>query len=352
MPTPSIPSTFTFSQPPSSPAHSRSNTNEPEEVLEIRFDGLDSRRASRLSARVPLREEEQAFLREAEGVQVTQEDRQSGYDTSLLSLEPRNSLAPTVTSSSTLQASRPFSDYTNASRESFYPDDEDDNDISPLSPRLPPPPPRPSSFASIPSISTSIPRRAAQGYATRAQASESNSKANLALAKSQSKFSSFDSAGTELEKGYSADATRPAGGKGGKTALWERKWLLVGIGALVVVVCVAIGVGAGVGVAQAHKRQRNVTATSSSTSSSSSSTSDVLSSDSLAPSPTDTVLPPFPSATGWSATASTTDWATVGASPTSTSLDHGSWNGGTTSAGGGGGYWGEDGQWHSQRRGR
>ncbi|GAA5878387.1 hypothetical protein JCM8547_007904 [Rhodosporidiobolus lusitaniae] len=300
-------------------------------------------------------------------IEISREDRQNGYDVSLLALQPRGQGGATSPQPHSQSSSRPTTSYTTHSastRSSYYPDDDGEgaNEVSPLSAAFDPPSApsssenhaRRPSYASInmPPISTNQ-RNAAQAYHDRALRSESR----LALQRpaalkheSTPSGSSYDVEVVEHEREKAAAnlekrSGRKAGRVGGAANLWKRKKLLFSLVALVLLLCLAVGIGAGVGISKSRK---NDLADESSTSSSSSSDS-LTSTDTLAPTASSDTASVWsdPSA---SATASTTDWATVGQwSGTATATTDWATVQPTSAAGAqdgsDGGWWGEDGQY-------
>ncbi|GAA5927883.1 hypothetical protein JCM1841_006162 [Sporobolomyces salmonicolor] len=188
--------------------------------------------------RGPLANKVQPLLHRAEEVQVTKEDRQEGYDTSLLALQPRGTGHTTPPSSSTnrlstVSATEPGSSVPSVySACNAYPLDshETGDESAPLAATLSPPSFRTSSTYSInkpydiPSLSSSSPRRAAVAYSIRARAAETHE---------------LDLAGEKHRDGKPRSARQ--------TSRPQRKWLVALVALLVLFVCSGIGVGVGVG---------------------------------------------------------------------------------------------------------
>ncbi|GAA5899529.1 hypothetical protein JCM6882_001141 [Rhodosporidiobolus microsporus] len=312
---------------------------------------------------------DEALLKRASMVEVTQEDKQNGYDTSLLSLQPRNSAATGDTASSSRPSTRPSTSHTLYTLPSFhlanYPSNEaeeetlhseGEDEASPLSASfINHPSPSSSSsnlthshvrrpsVTSIPSISTPNPRFAAQGYMQRAQAAEMRSQSELRSQSRFSKYTSRDSTSVysrpsedlgEKEKamGFAPGVVlaKLSGGRGGgsgggggraeKKPMWQRKGLLVALAALVLVVCAALGIGFGVGISRLHNSNKTSSANgadeASSSSSAASSSSDPglnpATSSAAAATASSSDLAAQPATSAWTdpaAATMTTDWA-------------------------------------------
>ncbi|GAA6051405.1 hypothetical protein JCM3770_000502 [Rhodotorula araucariae] len=185
------------------------------------------------AAAEPLGRHEEALLH---AVDVTPEDKQNGYDVSLLSLQPRGTHIPPATDAghgvymlkSDTQETLPYAQSTERDA------DDASNEWTPLAPSfshasiassrgVPPRASRDSHrsyLASVPPVGvTPNPRFAAQAYRARAEAT----------------------AAGDAEKAGRATA---ASGR----ALWQRKGLLLALVVLILVVCAGVGIGVGVGV--------------------------------------------------------------------------------------------------------
>ncbi|GAA5840531.1 hypothetical protein JCM11251_007610 [Rhodosporidiobolus azoricus] len=352
-----------------------------EEILHITPNG--SRRSTAAGA---LGADEEALLKRAS---------LEGYDTSLLALQPRGSTTITTDPSSSPMpsprentthslytlpsfhlASQPFAEAEEETLQS------DGDEASPLSgsffnsssldghkgdhidgqPRRA----RRPSVTSIPSVSVSNPRNAANAYLHRAQMSESR------LGKYTSGVSASiysDDGADDAEKGgivMSLSVRDLRGGGGGRRRpLWQRKGLLVFLSLLILVLCAALGVGLGVRISRLKSKQDDAAQEAKASSSSTSSRSSASLPDpatSFSPFTTDTpnmdtatLAQPVPSTTvspSWTdpASVSTTDWA---ATPTDWTDPAAAteWNADGSQAGGGegtgGGWWDENGVWHS-----
>ncbi|GAA6018325.1 hypothetical protein JCM10207_000806 [Rhodosporidiobolus poonsookiae] len=268
------------------------------------------------------------LLRRAEGVDVTREDRQNGYDVQLLDLQPRGESA----------TQRPLTTYTVASVYS-QPDDPLPNESSPLSSSFDTTseshtrnPGARQSFADIPSMASPNPRFAAAAYAHRAQAAESSAKLDTY---GGSSFAYSDDLEAGASAGVAGEGKRRSSHRA--TPIWQRKKLLIGLGLGLVLVCVAAGVGAGVGVSKLHNADKEDSAeekasaladasssgaSSSSATSTATSTTDTATSAAWSPAPSSTWSDPAP----WS---STTDWSNQQWTDPATAAPTSSWSDGS-----------------------
>ncbi|GEM12566.1 cell wall surface anchor family protein [Rhodotorula toruloides] len=175
-----------------------------------------------------------------DGVEVSQEDRQSGYDISLLTLKPRNSAH--IPDSLAVEAADPFGD-TDERSPLAHPNPSFVDSDRPSSTRSSE---QRASRTAIPPISNTVPRFAAAAYQHRARASESGSsltKHRLDMLAS----AEDDDKGGWVVAGVKARRQQP---------LWQRRWLLLAAAILVLAVCV--GVGVGVGVMMGRKKHASV----------------------------------------------------------------------------------------------
>ncbi|BGP03181.1 Cell wall surface anchor family protein [Rhodotorula toruloides ATCC 204091] len=179
----------------------------------------------------------EALLSAMDGVEVSKEDRQNGYDISLLALKPRNSAH--LPDSLTFEPEDPFVD-TDERSPLAHPDSSLATSDRPSSTRSSE---QRAALTAVPPVSNTVPRFAAAAYQHRAQASESRSSLT------KHRLDALLASEADEEKGsWVVDGVKGRR----KEPLWQRKWLLLVAALVVVLVCT--GVGAGVGIMMSRKK--------------------------------------------------------------------------------------------------
>ncbi|BGP35083.1 hypothetical protein JCM10296v2_006913 [Rhodotorula toruloides] len=179
----------------------------------------------------------EALLSAMDGVEVSKEDRQNGYDITLLALKPRNSAH--LPDSLAVDPEDPFVD-TDERSPLAHPDSSLPASDRPSSTRSSE---QRAPLTAVPPVSNTVPRFAAAAYQHRAQASESRSSLT------KHRLDALQASEGDEEKGsWVIDGVKGTG----KNPLWQRRWLLLVAALVVLLVCT--GVGADVGVMMSRKK--------------------------------------------------------------------------------------------------